>query len=184
MKKDVGDNPVLGSSVNTPATANDPAALHEAAGQALFRLGRLFSRQPQPDIGGVSRQRAGVELSRIVVSQAVEAITSEPGSAVTIGAVARWLDIDPSTASRLVGGAIRDGYLARTTAATDARLARLDLTARGRELATAARHYQRAVFDEITHDWSAEERQLFARLFIRFASGVREVRHRELPESR
>jgi hypothetical protein len=67
---------------------------------------------------------------------------------------------------------LREGYLSRMASPADARRARLTLTEAGRALAAAARDYQRAVFEEVTRDWSAAERLVFARLFVRFAAAV------------
>lgn len=141
----------------------------------LFRLGRAFSKQPlrQALAGQIGH---AVELSRVLVVQAVEEGPRGPGREVTVGAVAEWLGVDPSTASRLVAEAIQDGYLARTASPADGRRARLALTTAGRALAGDARRYQRAVFEQVTRDWSARERDEFARLFIKFAAAVVEAR--------
>ena len=166
-----------GNTTCAPDPARSPAdaAALDEAGQALFRLGRLFTRPPQHQ---APQGPAGqpVELSRILVVQAIAAGPDDPGQELTIGTVAARLDIDPSTASRLVAETIRDGYLARTPSPADARRVRLELTAAGRALDADARRYQRAVFDRITQDWSDEERREFARLFIKFAAAVAEAR--------
>jgi len=120
--------------------------------------------------------RRALELSRILVVQAVEAGATDPGEEITIGVVARWLDIDPSTASRLVSETIRAGYLFGAPSSTDARRTRLTLTDAGHALAVAARRYQRATFEHITREWPDGERQEFARLFIKFADSLTESR--------
>ncbi len=150
--------------------SNDLSILDEA-GQALFRLGRMFSRQPMRQ-RVTEHSRRALELSRILVVQAVEAETAESGEEITIGIVAQRLDIDPSTASRLVSETIRAGYLSGAPSSTDARRTRLILTDDGRTLAVAARRYQRATFEHITREWPEGERQEFARLFIKFADSL------------
>lgn len=150
---------------------NDP--LLNDASTALFRLGRVFSRQPMSDILAAHTGRA-VELSRIMVVQAIELSAAEAEQEVTIGTVADHLGIDPSTASRLVAETIRERYVERAPSEHDARRARLVLTERGSDLARDARRYQRTVFDTLTQDWTMEERHEFARLFVRFAHAVRE----------
>jgi len=154
---------------------DDAAAVLDRAGQALFRLGRLFGRQSLQQMLARRTGRA-VELSRIFVVQAVEEGSSAPGAAPTVGTVAERLGVDPSTASRLVAEALRDDYLARDPAPADARRAQLALTDAGRALAEDARRYQRAVFERVTEDWTAEERHEFARLFVRFADAVARAR--------
>jgi len=151
-----------------------PSVLDEA-GQALFRLGRIFSRQPMRQRVTEHSKRA-LELSWILVVQAVEAGATESGEEMTVGVVAQRLDIDPSTASRLVSETIRAGYLSGAASPADARRIRLALTAAGRKLVADARRYQRATFDRITRDWSQRERDEFARLFVKFADAVAESR--------
>ena len=156
-------------------TAEANAAL-DAAGQALFRLGRLFGRQPLVD-ALVGRPGRSVELSRVLVVQVVSdasrtASSDDGGVEVTVGVVAERLRIDPSTASRLVAETVRDGYLIRSTSPRDGRRASLTLTEAGRALDAASRRYQRAVFDQATDGWSDDERDAFARLFLRFATAL------------
>ncbi len=80
----------------------------DQAGQALFRLGRIFSRYPMKD--QLQRQTGqGIELSRILVAEAVAIGSTEAKQEVTVGVVAERLRIDPSTASRLVAETIRAG---------------------------------------------------------------------------
>lgn len=152
---------------------SDAAAL-DAAGQALFRLGRMFDRQR---VRRVLAQSTGgsVELSRILAVQAVQAVEAgleEPGAEVTVGAVAERLEVDQSTASRLVADTIRDGYLSRATSEADGRRSRLELTEAGRRLAEDSRRYQRSVFEDLTRGWPAGEREEFARLLAKFADSV------------
>ena len=151
--------------------ADSVAALLDSAGQALFRLGRLLTRQPLHQ-ALAQRTCHAVERSRILVVQAIEVGPSAPDEEVTVGTVAERLGVDPSTASRLVAEALRDGYLARDASPADARRARLALTDAGRALAGDARRYQRAVFERVTRDWTEQERHEFARLFVRFADAV------------
>jgi DNA-binding MarR family transcriptional regulator len=151
--------------------ASSPSPLLEEAGQALFRLGRFFARQPMQRLVAEGTDRSA-ELSRALVVQAVEPGPAEPDREVTVGLVAERLGVDPSTASRLVAETIRAGYLARAASPVDARRVRLELTVAGRELAENVRRYQGVVFEQVTRDWSDRERQEFARLFITFARAV------------
>jgi DNA-binding MarR family transcriptional regulator len=142
------------------------------AGQALFRLGRVFGR---PATGRQPRDQFGrpVERSRIQVVQAVAAYEADPAhDAIGVGAIAEALGVDPSTASRLVAETIRDGYLSRATVPGDARRARLALTPTGRALVADASTYQRAVFARLTQGWPAVERARFAAQFVAFAAAI------------
>ena len=167
-----------GSAVDAlPAGMSAPDDL-EVAARALFALGRAFSRQSVRDLLSERSGRA-VDLSRVLVVQAVDEGADAPDGEVTVGTVAERLGIDPSTASRLVADATRDGYLARSASAHDGRRASLTLTDAGRELVRASRAYQRQVFLDATASWTEDERAQFARLFVRFAEAVA-ARHAEL----
>ncbi len=143
----------------------------DQAGQALFRLGRIFSRYPMKD---QLQRRTGqaIELSRILVTEAVETGSAEPDQEVTVGIVAERLGIDPSTASRLVAETIGAGYLARLPSQMDSRRLRLEMTDAGRKLVANAHRYQRTVFEYVTRDWTEAEQQEFARLLIKFVASV------------
>lgn len=149
----------------------------EQAGQALFRLGRIFSKQPMRE-QLMGRTKQAVELSRILVSEAVAMGPEEPDQEITVGVVAERLAIDPSTASRLVAETMNAGYLVRVPSQIDSRRAALELTEAGRELVELAHHYQRTVFEQVTGDWPADERQEFARLLIKFVTSFSEARSR------
>ncbi len=162
----------MGSTHSTQPEGDTGAEL-EGAGQALFRLGRIFARQPLPHLLAQRTERA-VELSRILVADVVAA-AEQAGQEITVGAVAERLAIDPSTASRLVAETIQAGYLTRSPSPEDARRSLLVLTEAGRELVGHARLYQRAVFEQATAAWTAEERQTFARLLVLFTDVVAEL---------
>ena len=177
-KTPVGDG--RGAAVDAPPAGMPAADDLEAAARALFALGRTFSRQ---SIADLLRARSGraVDLSRVLVVQAVDEGVGAPDGEVTVGTVAERLGIDPSTASRLVADATRDGYLARSASPHDGRRACLTLTDAGRELVRASRRFQRQAFLEATASWTDEERAQFARLFVRFAAAVA-GRHAELTD--
>ena len=144
------------------------------AGQALFRMGRLFSRLPMKDL---LQKRTGqaIELSRILVTEAVAAGPVEPGQEITVGVVAERLGIDPSTASRLVAETVGAGYLTRLPSHTDSRRLCLELTDAGRTLVANAHQYQRSVFEYVTRDWTEAERQVFAGLLVKFVASIAEL---------
>jgi DNA-binding MarR family transcriptional regulator len=149
-------------------SASDDVAI---AARALFALGRTFAHQPLRERLRESSGRA-IDLSRVLVVQAVDDGLSADDGGVTVGTVAERLGIDPSTASRLVADATRDGYLARSASQHDGRRACLALTGAGRLLVEASRRFQRQVFLEATSAWPEEERTQFARLFVRFAEAI------------
>src|SRR5688500_9527740 len=102
------DNRKGRTAETTARPDGDADAALDRAGQALFRLGRLFARRTSHH---ALAERAGrpVELSRILVAEAVAAGPDEPGGEITVGLIADRLAVEPSTASRLVAEAIREG---------------------------------------------------------------------------
>ena len=161
-------------SGGSPGHNNPDASLLDAAGQALFRLGRVFNRYP---IHHLLEERTGrvVHISYILVAQAVAESRAEAGQETTVGTIAEKLAIDPSTASRLVSETLQAGYLIRTPSLTDGRRIHLSLTEAGHELIAQALRYQRLVFDQVTQTWPEQTRMEFARLFIEFAQAVTEA---------
>jgi DNA-binding MarR family transcriptional regulator len=91
---------------------------------------------------------------------------------VTVGAVAERLEIDPSTASRLVGHAIDAGLVSRRPSPTDARRANLQLTEAGERVKQVSHRFRMAYLANLMEDWAEEEKAEFARLLTRFTDAV------------
>lgn len=135
---------------------------------AFFRLRRLWHTPKPRQIRAHRADLPPLHQSNILVIQAIAA-AGEGGGEVTVGAVAEQLDIDPSTASRLVADAIEAGYVSRRASAVDARRAQLHLTDAGREVMASAADLRRSYIADLLTDWTDEERRQFARLLTRFA---------------
>src|SRR5262245_12658534 len=121
------------SDASQQAPAADAEVTLDRAAHALFRLGRLFARRAAHH-APTERTERPVEPSRILVAEAVAAGPTTPDDDITVGLIADRLVVEPSTASRLVADAIRDGYVARTPSPADARRLRLALTPAGHTL--------------------------------------------------
>jgi DNA-binding MarR family transcriptional regulator len=131
---------------------DDP--LHEID-DALVRMRRLWS------------SARGAEMSSVLV---VEACARAEGP-VSVGEVARFADVEHSTASRLVDRAVRAGYVERTA---DGRRAVLELTAAGRELRERAVEFRIAWLTSVLDDWPDADVAALARLLARFAGRIGE----------
>ncbi|WP_079191848.1 MarR family transcriptional regulator [Streptomyces sp. CB00455] len=103
------------------------------------------------------------------------------GREVTVGAVAEYLGVDPSVASRMVSDSISAGYLVRAASQRDGRRTVLHLSAGGRELMARFRRHQRAAFEHVTADWSERERLDFARLMLKYVDSQNGLRPRPAP---
>ncbi|WP_344855659.1 MarR family winged helix-turn-helix transcriptional regulator [Planomonospora alba] len=136
---------------------------------ALFRLRRIWAR-PLRARRTADPQRP-VPMSNVMVVHAVHKLGVELPE-VTVGAVAEQLDVDPSTASRLVNDAIGAGLVTREESEVDARRARLTLSEPGRRVLEAVVRYRRAYLDALMADWDPADREAFARLLTRFAEAA------------
>ncbi len=152
-------------------TSADDAVLARI-GSSLLRLRRAWAR---PDlVRKVARQTPGdrpLQLSNLMVVTAVGRL-GDKGGEVTVGAVAERLEIDPSTASRLVGHAIDAGFVSRRASASDARRADLQLTEAGERVLESADRHRNAYVARVMRDWPEADRREFARLLTAFTEGV------------
>ncbi|MEV8632583.1 MarR family winged helix-turn-helix transcriptional regulator [Streptosporangium sp. NPDC051023] len=133
---------------------------------ALFRLRRIWAR-PLRTRKAADPQRS-VQMSNVMVVHAVHKLSLDVPE-VTVGAVAEQLDVDPSTASRLVNDAIGAGFVEREESEVDARRARLRLSPRGRRVLEVVVASRRTYVDGLIADWDEADRETFARLLTRFA---------------
>lgn len=149
--------------------ARSDALLTEIAA-GLLRLRRLWGR---PDVVRQIRAPGGkpLQLSNLMVVHAVAALRE----GATVGAVAEQLDVDPSTASRLVGHATDAGLVTRQPSPADARRADLRLTAAGRRVRDQAERSRRAFVDELMAGWTEQEREVFASLLTRLTDAAARI---------
>ncbi|GHH66401.1 hypothetical protein GCM10017673_11820 [Streptosporangium violaceochromogenes] len=136
---------------------------------ALFRLRRIWARPLRTRrLGDPQRP---VQLSNVMVVHAVHKLSLEVPE-VTVGAVAEQLDVDPSTASRLVNDAIGAGFVAREESEVDARRARLLLSPAGRRVLEVVIRSRRVYLDGLIADWDEADKEVFARLITRLAEAA------------
>ncbi|MEV4249246.1 MarR family winged helix-turn-helix transcriptional regulator [Streptosporangium canum] len=136
---------------------------------ALFRLRRIWARPLRSR--KIADPQRPVQLSNVMVVHAVHKLSLDVPE-VTVGAVAEQLDVDPSTASRLVNDAIGAGFVEREESEVDARRARLVLSGRGRRVLEVVVHHRRTYLDGLIADWDEADRETFARLLTRFAEAA------------
>lgn len=139
---------------------------------ALLRLRRLWSpaRTRVIDDQGVP-----VEMSSLLV---VEACARAAGREATIGDVAEFADVAPSTASRLVDRAERAGLVHRLPSVRNARRTAVALSPAGAELQKRARAFRTGWLRDCLRDWPEGDVAEFSRLLSRFASAVEHGRPR------
>lgn len=90
---------------------------------------------------------------------------------VRLSTLACELAVELSTVSRKAAELEREGLVERSGDETDKRAHVLALTEAGRSLLERARAARRELLQELTAGWTAEERQIFARLLGQLADG-------------
>jgi DNA-binding MarR family transcriptional regulator len=134
---------------------------------AMAQIARNLGRR---DLGLYVERRLGstVDGAHILVVDAIDAC-GEATDLPTIGDVAKYLDVHPSRASRMVKSAIRGGIIMRQASQVDGRKSCLELSARGHEIAVAIRGARARYFARRMKGWTTADRQAFATLLIQFA---------------
>jgi DNA-binding MarR family transcriptional regulator len=148
--------------------------------RAMFEIARSLGRR---DLGRQVERRLGKSLdgSHLLVVDAIDE-GAENGEAPTVGKIAKFLDVHPSRASRLVKSAIRAGLAIRVASQGDGRKSCLELSPRGREIAKAIRGARARYFASRMKGWARADRREFGRLLVLFAESDLLRRH-ERPDN-
>ena len=148
---------------------------------AMVEIARSLVRR---DLGRQVERRLGraVDGAHILVVDAIDE-NSANGEPPSVGSVARFLDVHPSRASRMVKSAIRAGLAVRVASQSDARRSCLELSPKGRDIAKAIRGSRAKYFAARMKGWPRSDRKTFARLLVQFAeSDSRRVESGETQE--
>lgn len=143
---------------------DDLAALDEA----LVKLRRTWTASRAPVVDELGHR---VEMSSVLVVEAC-ARAQATGAETTVGDVAAFLDVEPSTASRLVDRAARAGLVRRAASEVDARRSALVLTDAGHALRTWAVAARLGWLGGVVHDWPEQDVRELAEVLGRFADAV------------
>lgn len=148
------------SSVSTAPTSTspttppdgDPARVLDVLDDRLVAVRRMLQRAGYRRrlLSGLSQN---LELGTLRLVRAVQRATTPP----SIGDVAEALAIDPSTASRVVDGAVASGLLERGAAAEDRRRVQLHVTSEGESVLDEVTARRRALLAHVTRGWDADD---------------------------
>ncbi|MFC7640510.1 MarR family winged helix-turn-helix transcriptional regulator [Streptosporangium lutulentum] len=152
------------------------------ADELLDAVGSAFSKLRRTSLLEVENPISAKDLSRTLVLNIVLEHTQDSGKEITVGAVAEFLAVDPSVASRMVTDNIKASYLIRAASQQDGRRTVLQLSPEGAELMARFRRHQRSAFEYITADWSDHDRLEFARLMLKYVGSLAHLRNRGLAE--
>ena len=144
-----------------------PAEL-QALDEALVRLRRLWTASRAHVVDELGQR---VEMSSVLVVEAC-ARAEASGAQASVGDVGAFLDVEPSTASRLVDRAARGGLVRRTASPVDARRSALVLTDAGRALRARAVAARLGWLGGVLQDWPETEVRALAGAVGRFADAV------------
>lgn len=144
--------------------------------ELLNAVGPAFSKLRRTSLLEVENPVSPKDLSRTLVLNIVKEAEGE----VTVGAVADYLAVDPSVASRMVSDCISAGYLVRAASQEDGRRTVLLLSQGGSEMMTRFRRHQREAYEYITAEWSERDRLELARLMLKYVAAQDALRQKGL----
>lgn len=140
---------------------------------ALTRLRRLWE---SPALRREFQQRVGAVIEPALVRTLRAVANADHGCGV--GDVATALDVDGSTASRLVDNAVASGLLARGSSPHDRRRSVLTLTDAGADLAQRSTRVRQELLTELTADLSDTDLDRLADLLERLGARLDELEQR------
>ncbi|BCP54670.1 hypothetical protein K32_32870 [Kaistia sp. 32K] len=147
----------------------------DGIGQIDSALGRIRRSMARQSLGRrvLSDLGADIDPGLVEVLHAIAGNGPDAQDAVSIGAVAQEMGVDPSQASRMVREAVEAGLVVRVASPDDARRSVLQLSELGASLVASARNYKHALLLEHFRDWPERDVEEFARLLTRFSSLAR-----------
>jgi DNA-binding MarR family transcriptional regulator len=151
-----------------PAPLDEPLSRLDAA---LIRLRRFWER---PGVRAALRTRLQPEVDGTAY-RALSAIERQPDASV--GTVAELLEVDASTASRIVDRAVEGGHVQRTTSPVDRRRCTLQLTASGRTALAGLRAARLDLLAELTAGWADQDVRRLDELLERLDDACLQLEH-------
>ncbi len=127
----------------------------------MLGLRRATSRPPVVElpVPGLGQR---VDLAKILACQALRDLSAHSDT-VAVKDLAAFLQLDHSTASRLLTDAERDGYVVRSSDPSDRRRTTVALTPTGVQVADGAHAAQQAFLGLLLEDWSDDDVAALAR---------------------
>lgn len=137
---------------------------------AFMRLRRLWESP-------VLRRRFQRALGEAIEPGVIRTLRAVDAGAADCGVrdLATALDVEPSTASRLVDSAVTAGYLDRATSPHDRRRTILTVTSEGADVLSRALSIREQLLSELTADWTDDDVEQLATLLERLAARVADL---------
>jgi DNA-binding MarR family transcriptional regulator len=144
----------------------------------FFALRRILVKPATTALPIPSLGRA-LDLSLVMACDAVRATEATLGHLPTVKDVAHLVQVDHSTASRMLGEAEHEGLVQRGVDPDDRRRTTLSLTETGRAVTSDTAHIRAWFMGQVLSDWDAAEVQqlvdVLGRAVTSFAAKVPEV---------
>jgi DNA-binding MarR family transcriptional regulator len=146
-------------------SANTIARIADSMGRMRLLIGRRYISRLVIDRAGT-----GMELSHLDLLLLVHRL--EPTQEITVGTLARHMNLDHSRASRIVAELVKRGLLRRGLSQEDARRSLVVLTPNGNACLDRMREIKHETMEQVLSEWSREDLRAFADLFDRFVESI------------
>ncbi|NJP42615.1 MarR family winged helix-turn-helix transcriptional regulator [Actinacidiphila epipremni] len=124
----------------------------------------LFARRAeQTRLGGVGKARNSMDRAAYLLLNRLDR-----EGPMGVKALAESMGIDSSTVTRQVAPLVDTGLVKRTSHPDDGRAVVLAVSPRGRSRLEDVRDSRRRLMAQVTEGWTAEEREVFTDLLVRF----------------
>jgi DNA-binding MarR family transcriptional regulator len=124
----------------------------------------LFARRAeQTRLGGVGKARNSMDRAAYLLLNRLDR-----EGPMGVKALAEAMGIDSSTVTRQVAPLVDTGLVKRTSHPDDGRAVVLAVSPRGRSRLEDVRDSRRRLMAQVTEEWTAEEREVFTDLLVRF----------------
>lgn len=160
-------------------TEHDPAVI-EQLDRAFLRLRRMTNKPAATTLPLASVGRR-IDLAKIMACQAIADAVESPcgGGMPTVKDVAVALDLEHSTASRLLGEAEVEGLVVRGTDLADRRRTTLALTETGQMVVAESAVLRWRIMGDLLAGWTSQDVQTLATLLGRVTATL----SKRLPQS-
>lgn len=147
--------------------------------RGLMRLRRMWLQQGRRR-RLIDKIGSPIAMSVLRTIFAIDALNS---STTSVSDVAAELEVDASTASRLVENAVSNGYAERNPSSVDRRKSVLKLTTKGRNMLVNARAGREHLLSEVTANWTINDVELLATLLNRLHDDFEVIDKPAVPKS-
>ena len=137
--------------------------MHGVDAEAAGMIARLMATRPHGSANG------GANFDLLY---SVCVILTQQGEPISMGELSQALDVPLSTATRIVGWLVKNGYIARVADPEDRRIVRVTLTETGHAMHQAGNELIRKRAEVLLGRFTASEREQMVRLAAKLAQSL------------